>query len=290
VLNLVNLPRLMSLTHGCADIAITLIDGPVNTGLPTFEASKIKDISAHGTGKCDRTDTFACEHGTLVAGVLVSKRGGAAPAICPGCTLLLWPIFGHPGGDNYGVPSASAEVLATAITEAVAAGTRIINLSCSIGRCSGQGETRLDWALNLAAKKGVIVVAAAGNQAKVGGSCITKHPWVIPVVSMDQAGRTANECTLSASIGRGGLSAPGQGLLSVNASGEPMRFSGTSAACPLVTGAAALLWSEHPNMAAGEIKEALIGVTRQRSLVPPAMDAWGAFQKLEARAARRRTA
>ena len=142
MLNLVNLPRLMLLTQGRADIAITLIDGPVNTGLSTFETSMIRDISSHGAGKCGRTYTFACQHGTLVAGVLVGKRGAGAPAICPGCTLLLRPIFDHSDGDPYGMPTASAEILAAAITEAIMAGTRIINLSCGIGRCSGREKAR----------------------------------------------------------------------------------------------------------------------------------------------------
>jgi subtilisin family serine protease len=125
-------------------------------------------------------------------------------------------------------------------------------------------------------------VAAAGNQGRVGGSCITKDPWVIPVVSIDRAGRPTNECNLSASIGLRGLAAPGQDVPSVSSGGEPARFSGTSAACPLVTGAAALLWSEYPSMTAAQIKEALTGGRRQRSIVPPAMDAWGAFETLGA--------
>jgi subtilisin family serine protease len=229
-------------------------------------------------------------HGTLVAGVLTGKRGSGAPAICPGCTLLLRPIFGDSGVGTYSVPSATPEVLADAIIEAVAAGTWIINLSCGIARCSGRGESSLRAALDFAGGKGVIVVAAAGNQGRVGGSCITQHPWVIPVVSIDRYGQPANECILSASTGLRGLAAPGQNLLSIDANGEPMQFSGTSAACPLVSGAAALLWSEYPDLTAAQIKDALVGGRRQRSIVPPTMDAWSAFQKLGPAAGERKTA
>ncbi len=287
-LDLVNLPPLMSLTQGCPEIAIALIDGPVNIALANFERSTIRDISADGKGKCDRPDTSACEHGTLVAGVLVSSRDSAAPAICPACTLLLRPIFGHSEADAYNAPSASPEVLAKAIIEAVKAGARIVNLSCGISRCSGRGESSLRSALDFAARKGVIIVAAAGNQARVGGSCITMNPWVIPVVSIDHSGRPTHESNLSASIGQRGLAAPGQDVVSLSSSGRPTRFSGTSAACPLVSGAAALLWSEYPNMSAARIKEALAGGNRLRSIVPPVMDAWGAFQKLGAQIAKKR--
>lgn len=272
----------MSLTQGHADIAIGLIDGPVNTSLANFELSNIRDISSDGSGKCDRNDRAACLHGTLVAGVLIGKRGLGAPAICPACTLMLRPIFGDTGNEAANAPSASAEVLASALFAAIDAGARIVNLSCGIARCSGRGESSLRSALGFAASKGVIVVAAAGNQGRVGGSCITKDPWVIPVVSIDRAGRPTNECNLSASIGLRGLAAPGQDVPSVTSGGQPARFSGTSAACPLVTGAVALLWSEYPSMTAAQIKEALTGGRRQRSIVPPAMDAWGAFEKLRA--------
>jgi len=290
VLDLVNLPRLMSVTQGNPEIAIALIDGPVNTSLANFELNTIRDISSDGSGKCDENHTTACLHGTLVAGILIGKRGSGAPAICPGCTLILRSIFSDKGSEANNVPSASAEVLALALFAAIDAGARIVNLSCGIARCCGRGESSLRSALGFAASKGVIVVAAAGNQARVGGSCITKHPWVIPVVSIDRAGRAASDCNLSASIGQRGLAAPGQDLLSVSSDGAPARFSGTSAACPLVTGAAALLWSEYPSMTAAQIKEALAGGRRQRSIVPPTMDAWGAFQTLAARANRKRTA
>jgi len=290
MLNLVNLPPLMSLTQGCTDISVTLIDGPVNTGLSNFEGSTIRNISPDGKGECGQPDTFACDHGTLVAGVLLGRRGSTVTAICPGCTLLLRPIFSQTGDDPFGVPSASPEVLARAITEAVLAGTKIVNLSCGIARCSGRGESSLRSAISFAASRGVIVVAAAGNDGRVGGSCVTKDPWVIPVVAIDGSGRPTNECNLSATIGLRGLAAPGQDLPSVHSNGTPARFSGTSAACPVVAGTAALLWSEYPDCTASEIKQALTGGARQRSIVPPAMDAWGAFQKLAAVARRRKMA
>ena len=289
VLDLVNLPRLMSVTQGNPEITIALIDGPVNTSLSNFKPNAIRDISPDGSGRCDQNYATACQHGTLVAGVLIGERGSGTPAICPSCTLMLRPIFSDKGNDVNDVPSASAEVLASALLAAINEGARIVNLSCGIARSSGRRESVLRSALGFAASKGVIVLAAAGNQAKLGGSCITTHPWVIPVVSIDRAGRVTNECNLSASIGQRGLAAPGQGLLSIGSDGAHARFSGTSAACPLVTGAAALLWSEYPGRTAAQLKEALMGGRRHRSIVPPIMDAWGAFQRLGARAASKRT-
>ena len=200
----------------------------------------------------------------------------------PACTLLLRPIFGDTSEDANGVPGSHPEVLAAAIIEAVNAGARIVNLSCGISGCSGRGEGSLRAALVFAAGRGVIVVAAAGNQATVGGSCITRDPWVIPVISIDGAGRPTDESNLSASIGQRGLAAPGQDVTSLSSSGVPTSFSGTSAACPFVSGAAALLWSEFPSLSGAQIRQALTTGARRRTIVPPAMNAWGAFQRLDA--------
>ena len=200
----------MSLTEGRPEIGIALIDGPVNTNLPEFASSSIKDLAPGSSGKCDRVDSIACMHGTLVAGVLVGSRGSTTPAICPGCTLLVRPIFGEMSKDGRGVPVSSPEGLAAAIIEVVNAGARIVNLSCGLSRCSARGERSLCDALDFAATRGVIVIAAAGNQARVGGSCITKNPWVIPVISIDGSGRPSDESNLSASIGQGDWRLPGK--------------------------------------------------------------------------------
>ncbi len=289
--DLINLFRLTSLTGGRSEIAVALIDGPVNLDLPCFASSRISDITrtASGTNRCAQSKSAACEHGTLVAGILTGSRE-SSPAICPECTFLVCPIFSERETDANGGPVSNPADLAAAITEAVNLGARIVNLSCGILQCSLSGEKELDRAFTYASKKQVLIFAASGNQGAVGGSCITKHASVVPVISLDRAGRPAKESNLSASIGRRGLAAPGQNVMSVGATGLPALFSGTSAACAFATGAAALLWSEFPRLPVWEIKAALVSVTRSRSIVPPAMNAWGAYQSLESRFGNRKFA
>jgi subtilisin family serine protease len=127
-------------------------------------------------------------HGTFVAGILSARRSSTAPAICPGCTLLLRPIFSEAAAIDKVVPSASAQELAEAIIDTVDAGAHIINLSSALGQPSSKGENKLEEALNYAAHHRTIGVAAAGNQGTVGSSAITRHPWVISVVSCDGKG------------------------------------------------------------------------------------------------------
>lgn len=224
----------------------------------------------------------ACLHGTFVAGILVAKRGSIAPAICPGCTLLVRPIFAESSSTNGDMPSATPEELASAIIDSVDSGGRVLNLSAALAQPSSRGERQLEEALNYAARLGVIVVAAAGNQGTVGSSAITRHPAVIPVAACDLQGRPLSESNLGKSIGRQGLSAPGTNIASLSADGKDHGFSGTSAAAPFVTGAIALLWSEFPNAGAGEIRRAVTqsGRRRRNSIVPPLLDAWTAYQAL----------
>ena len=54
-----------------------------------------------------------------------------------------------------------------------------------MARSPSKGERALKFALDHAARHGVIIVAAAGNQGTVGGTIITSHPWVIAVAACD---------------------------------------------------------------------------------------------------------
>jgi len=72
------------------------------------------------------------------------------------------------------MPSATPEALATAIVECIDAGARVINLSLALAQPSVKGEDALEQALNHAARRGAIVVAAAGNQGTLGSSAITR--------------------------------------------------------------------------------------------------------------------
>ena len=165
----------------------------------------------------------------------------------------------------------------------------MINLSLALAQPSTKGEQALEEALNQAVRRGVIVVAAAGNQGTLGSSAITRHPWVIPVVACNLAGRPMNESNLGNSIGRRGLCAPGDGITSLGAENHPLTLGGTSVAVPFVTGAIALLCSEFPSATATQIKLAVsqVSTPRRASVVPPLLDAATAYQSLLTANARR---
>src|SRR5438270_1298100 len=281
-LDLVKLPALMERTTGQPEMMVGLLDGPVATNHPDLERAHIREIPGRIRGACTQTRSVACLHGTFVAGILCAKRSSDAPAICPNCTLLVRPIFAETQVGSLHMPSATPEELAAAILESIRAGARVLNLSVALVHPSSTGQRELEEALDYAARRGAIVIAAAGNQGAVGSSAITRHPWVIPVVAYDLRGRPIQQSNLGGSIGRRGLGAPGDDVTSLGADGRPITFGGTSVAVPFVTGAIALLWSQFPTATAAEMKFAITQVSTQlrTTIVPPLLDAWAAYQLL----------
>ena len=261
---------------------IGLIDGPVAISHPDLNINNIREVSGSSPGACSRASSAACMHGTFVAGILCARRGSAAPAIAPNCTLLVRPIFPESAANNGQMPSATPEELSSAIIETIDRGAHVLNLSVALAQPSAKGGRDLEQAFEYAARKGVLVVAAAGNQGTVGSSVITRHPWVLPVIACDQRGSPTRESNLSNSVGRHGLAAPGENITSLGADGKPHSFGGTSAAAPYVTGAIALLWSEFPAACAAEVKLAITRCARQlrNSVVPPLLNAWAAHQTM----------
>lgn len=249
-LALTRLRPLMERTAGRSQVVVGLIDGPV------------------------RGSTASLGHGTFVAAMLAAPRGSGALAICPECTFRSRPIFVD-GDGPWATPSATPGELAAAIAEVIEEGANVVNLSCqlsaNVSRAEAASDEALDRTLDYAAARGAICVSAAGNEGLVASSRITRHNWVVPVAACDHDGRPTDMSNLGYAIGRRGLLAPGQG-------------QGTSVAAPFVTGTVALLWSEFPEARAVDIRRAVTqqDTARRASVVPPLLDAWGAYLSLSA--------
>ncbi len=181
-------------------------------------------------------------------------------------------------------PSANPDELAAAVIDCIDAGARVINLSLALARNSTGAERPLKSALDRAMLRGVIVIAAAGNQNTVGSGVITSHPWVIPITACDREGFPSAYSNAGLSIGGRGLRAPGDGVISSGAHGASISSCGTSVAAPFATGTVALLWSIFPAATAQEMKLALTQApVRRTSIVPPLLNAWTAYQTLAMR-------
>ena len=102
------------------------------------------------------------------------------PGLCPGCSLLHVPLFTDEDAPSVGVAS-----LADAITVAVDAGARLINLSLAILGDDRGSRPQLATALDHAEASGAVVVVAAGNPGRLAMGQLLSHPATIPVVAVD---------------------------------------------------------------------------------------------------------
>lgn len=279
-LELVHLPPLMQQTSGHPDIKIGLVDGPVFFSHPDLEHKSLYLLGEDA--KQFHEASIAVQHGTAVAGVLKAKRGGAAPAICPDCSLLVRPIFAISSSADKMLPGTTLTELAHAIFDCVQAGARLLNLSVGLVQTATSGKQEFVEALDYAVRREVLIVAAAGNQGWIGDSLLTAFPGTLPVVACDLQGHPLTDSNLGISAGKRGLSAPGVDLPSLGLGDKPFLLTGTSAATPLVTGTLALLWSLFPAATAAQLRYAILGVadSKRTTIVPPLLHAWNAYHVL----------
>jgi subtilisin family serine protease len=270
----------MERTSGTPEVKVALLDGPVVATHPHLATGNLVEISGGSDAFCSRTESAVCGHGTFVAGILAGVRGSEAPSISPGCTLLVRPIFREEAEGQF--TSATTSEVALAVHDCIEAGANVVNLSAAFAEPSIREAGDLKECFDFAARQGSIVVAAAGNQGTLGSSPITRHPWVIPVAAFSLSGQPLCHSNLGSSIGRRGLGAPGEGVVSLATDGQALPAEGTSVAAPFVTGAIALLWSEFPHASAAQIRQAVVGCSehRRRSVVPPLLNAWASYRLL----------
>jgi len=81
-------------------------------------------------------------------------------------------------------------------------GANVINLSSALVQPSLKGESMLEETVNHAARRGVVTVAAAGNQGTVGSSAIIRHLWANPAAACNAQAKPFRETNLGNSIGR----------------------------------------------------------------------------------------
>ena len=284
VFQLVRLDRIMAMTRGNPRIKIGLIDGLVAMNHPGLSGARI--LSQTANAGCQQPNSIACQHGTFIAGILVSANNSESPGqsgICPDCTIFVSSVFSETVSPTQMMPLTTPTEIAQAILKCLAEKVKVINLSAGMAIPSSRSEPVLERALNEAARQGVLIVVAAGNQHALGSSSLTRHPWVIPVVACDAKGFPTSHSNLGRTIGNQGLCAPGESIQGLNSAGGFLQNSGTSVAAPFVTGAIALLWSLFPDASAIRIKTAVLNRASRssRAIVPPLLDAWGSYQFLQ---------
>jgi thermitase len=215
---------------------VAVLDSGVDATHPdlTGRVTASRDF-VDGTG--DASD--ATWHGTAVAGVVA----GAPSSVCPACTILSAKVLdAHDEGDD--------AVIARALRWAVASGARVVNLSMA-----GPAEApALRAAIGAATRRGVVVVAAAGNTGSSSRSYPAADPNVIGVAA------TTSTSTVYGWSNRGAwvtIAAPGETVSTLRGGGYTT-FVGTSAAAPAVAAAAAECLAVAPSLSPAAVRRILV--------------------------------
>lgn len=256
------LSALRAWDHGVPEVRVAILDGPADLSHPVFRGSFIKDFGRSVSGEF--AASLDAAHGTAVASLLFGQPGTALKGIAPGCQGLLIPIFSQ---DERGriLPCSQPE-LARAILLAVSAGADLINISGGQLVVDDAIEPLLARAVDECQRRGVLIIAAAGNDGCACTHLPSALPWVLAVGATDRQGRPIAESNWGESYKNHGIVAPGKNIPVALPNGEIGSLTGTSVAAPIVTGVAALLlslqYSESLTVDPTVVRQALLSTAR----------------------------
>jgi subtilisin family serine protease len=132
------LPGLQSLWEkslGDPRVTIAILDGPVDQSHPCFNGAKLTPLPTLVAGEA--TPGLATQHGTHVASVIWGQLDSEVRGLAPACRGLIVPVFTAGSVDKL-APCSQID-LARAITQAVEAGAKVINISG--GQLTASGES-----------------------------------------------------------------------------------------------------------------------------------------------------
>jgi subtilisin family serine protease len=205
-------------------------------------------------------------HGTHVAGTIscLSNNGTGVAGVAWSVRLMPVKVLARirNTATNEVSGSGSAAHIAAGIRWAVDNGARVINMSLS-----GFVDTIVEReAVAYAVSRGVVVVAAMGNDNTAVPAFPAAYPDVIAVGATDSADSRAGFSNRGPHID---VSAPGVGIMSTYWDDTYASLSGTSMASPHVAGVAALVLSRNGQLTAAQVGNIL------RSTARPLRDAPG---------------
>ncbi|PRP84088.1 extracellular subtilisin-like serine proteinase [Planoprotostelium fungivorum] len=181
-------------------------------------------------------------HGTHVAGIIGSKTYGVAKEV------NLIAVKTHSCNGEGSTKTMIQGIRWAAEAHHNSSRPSIINISAG-----SQYSPSLNMAVEACIENGIIVVAAAGNA--MSDACKfspASSPSVITVASINNADQIDFDSNTGPCVD---FFAPGYSIWSTWLKNETQLDSGTSMACPHVTGVAALLLGRHPNATVTEIEK-----------------------------------
>jgi subtilisin family serine protease len=226
-------------------VKVAIVDTGIDAGHPALRGRVAEQTDFTGMGYTPDI------HGTLLAGIIAGEQkdgagiAGVAPAVA---------ILGIKACQPMGAQTIQAQCWSLTLTKAmdyaIEKKARVINLSLS-----GPSDKLLARLVEEAVKRGIVVVGAAGNDGPHGQpSFPAALPTVIAVTAVDASQQLYSDATQGDFVQ---VAAPGVEIVSTSPGGKLMVSSGTSMATAFVSGTAALLLQQDPQLSPSTVQSLL---------------------------------
>jgi subtilisin family serine protease len=280
VLNMMHVPDAWDVTEG-SGVIVAVIDSGVNPGVSDLTGSVITGHDYTGVNTPRDNPNWGL-HGTWMASMIAGhgndgSLGSIEPdgivGVAPEAKILsirVIPDKEDPGYQAYNKEPEQQiqQELADGILAAIKNHARVISMS--IGYSAPSGAVRA--AINYAYQHGAVLVASSGNSGDndtkhaAGSSSLApvsfpaEYPGVLGVGAVTSAGQPASFSSGNLSVQ---VAAPGKGVPAQGRNGLYYTVDGTSPACALVAGVAALIESRYPGISPALVTQAITGTALQ---------------------------
>lgn len=281
-INWVNPLELETKIPETSEVVVAVIDSGLDINHPDlknriwYNAKLCKDLTntknqpCNGWNFINNTNDLKDDvgHGTHVAGLIAANQNkigitGLAPK-----NVKIMPLKVIDAGVSGFVVNGKlfTDIVAEAMTFAINNGASVINLSMGWPKVVDTFKVR--QAFRMAEQKGVLVIAASGNNNKDLPTFPCSYDSVLCVGAIDNQGKLAEFSNHGPKIE---LVAPGEFIISTIPEGIESRIlrlkgydskRGSSQASPLVAGVAATIKALRPNLKADEIKSLLLSSSK----------------------------
>jgi membrane-anchored mycosin MYCP len=236
-----------------AGVTVAVIDSGVSGDHPALAGKVLpgNDFVTPGQGNCDENG-----HGTLIAGIIAgrehSSNGFVFRGIAPNASVVPVRVLrDQTRSFDREMPARIASAIRWAVDQG---GAKVINLSLST-----TDDPQLSSAVKYALDKGVVLVAAAGNESSSEGPAYpAAYDGVLGVAAVDRQDKHSDTSTTGSFVD---IAAPGKQIAGPAPAGGGYVYSepgGTSFAAAYVSGVAALVKGYEPALTAQEVGRRLM--------------------------------
>ncbi|MGE7603938.1 S8 family serine peptidase [Peribacillus sp. NPDC097675] len=259
----INMNTAWDLSKGAPDIKVAVVDAGIQATHPELQGHIIMPFNAVNGSKKTLPSN---DHGTHVAGIIgASLNSKGIAGIAPEVKIMPINVFSGKEADIF--------TIVDGIDYAVKSGADIINLSLTM-----EDYTEvLDYSIQSAWKKGILIVAAAGNDDVETEQYPAALNHVLGISATTKQDKKADFSNYGAYID---LAAPGVDIYSTIPWNSYELMSGTSMSAPVVSGISALVLSKNPFLTPSEVTDIL--QTSSKDLGPIGRDDLYGYGRVDA--------